>query len=148
MSPRAWVILAALLCSDGPSALAGTTDAAAALHAALGAVRVKSEADVARLLDLELRGQPLPERLTGTVEISGLLERVQGKRLVVRHPDHGRIAVFLSTTVEVTGLLEPGVRVRIAGQVIEDFVRTADTELMAHEVTTIEGRRPDWVAGL
>lgn len=145
---RVWTILGPLLCIGGPSAVAGTTDAAVVLQAALGTVRVKSEADVARLLGLELRGHALPERLTGTVEIMGVLERVQGRRLVVSHPDHGRVAVFVSMTADVTGLLEPGVRVRIAGQVIEDFVRFADTELMAHEVTTIEGRRPDWMAGL
>lgn len=146
---RVWTILGPLLCFGGPPAVAGTTDAAVALQAALGAVRVKSEADVARLLDLELRGHPLPERLTGMVEIAGVLERVPGKRrFVVSHPEHGRIAVFVSMTADVTGLLEPGVRVRIAGQVIEDFVRTADTEVMAYEVTTIEGRHADRVAGL
>lgn len=145
---RVWTILGPLLCFGGPSAVAGTTDAAVALQAALGAVRVKSQADVARLLDLELRGHPLPERLTGTVEIAVLVERVQGRLLVVSHPEHGRIAVFVSMTADVTGLLEPGVRVRIAGQVIEDFVRTADTEVMAYEVTTIEGRHADRVAGL
>lgn len=145
---RAWTLLGAFFCFGGSSAVAGTADAAAALQAALGAVRVKSQADVARLLDLELRGHPLPERLTGTVEIAVLVERVQGRLLVVSHPEHGRIAVFVSMTADVTGLLEPGVRVRIAGQVIEDFVRTADTEVMAYEVTTIEGRHADRVAGL
>jgi hypothetical protein len=56
------------------------------------------------------------------------------------------VAVFLSTTADVTGLLDPGVRVRVEGHVIEDFVQSANVDVMASAVTTIEGRAPSWVA--
>lgn len=88
----------------------------------------------------------VPDGSSGTVELSGIVEAVSGRRLVVSDERCGRVAVFLSTTADVTGLLEPGVRLRVEGTVIEDLVRTARVEVMASVVTTVEARAPDWIA--
>jgi hypothetical protein len=138
--------MAGLLLGVSPAAPANSMDAAKTLQMAFGHVSVKSADAVSALLGRELQGRSVPQRPTGAVEMTAILERVDGRRLLLNHADYGFVAVFLSTTADVTGLLDPGVRVRVEGHVIEDFVQSANVDVMASAVTTIEGRAPSWVA--
>ncbi len=138
--------MAGLLLGASQVSLASSLDVAKTLQMALGHVAVKSEATVSELLTRELEGRATPERPTGAIEMTAVLERVDGRRLLLNHAQYGFVAVFVSTTADVTGLLDPGVRVLVTGVVIEDFVQSAEVDVMASAVTTIEGRAPNWVA--